>query len=59
VAWLCPYDLINVAEGIVPVTGVVGRDREMAAVAAFLDAVQDGPTGLVLEGAAGIGKTTV
>jgi len=43
----------------VPGTGVVGRDREMAAVAAFLDAVGSGPAGLVLEGAAGIGKTTV
>jgi DNA-binding CsgD family transcriptional regulator len=31
----------------------------MAAVAAFLDAVPSGPVGLVLEGAAGIGKTTV
>ena len=38
---------------------VVGRDREMAAVAAFLDAVPSGPCGLLLEGAAGIGKTTV
>lgn len=38
---------------------LVGRDREMAAVAAFLDAVPSGPCGLVLEGAAGIGKTTV
>src|SRR6516162_7694365 len=42
-----------------PVAGVVGRDREMAAVAAFLDALPSGPCGLVLEGAAGIGKTTV
>ena len=39
--------------------GVVGRDRELAAVAAFLDAVRSGPCGLVLEGVAGIGKTTV
>src|SRR5262245_65867453 len=31
----------------------------MAAVAACLDAVGSGPAGLVLEGAAGIGKTTV
>jgi hypothetical protein len=31
----------------------------MAAVAAFLDAVPLGPCGLLLEGAAGIGKTTV
>jgi hypothetical protein len=38
---------------------MVGRDREMAAVAALLDAVPLGPCGLVLEGAAGIGKTTV
>jgi AAA ATPase domain len=43
----------------VPGTGVVGRDREMAAVAALLDAVPSGPCGLLLEGAAGIGKTTV
>ena len=41
------------------VAGVVGRDREMAAVAAFLDAVPAGPAGLLLEGAAGIGKSTV
>src|SRR5215472_10739868 len=39
--------------------GVVGRDRELAAVAAFLDAVPLGPCGLLLEGEAGIGKTTV
>jgi hypothetical protein len=31
----------------------------MAAVAAFLHALPSGPCGLVLEGAAGIGKTTV
>jgi hypothetical protein len=43
----------------VSAAGAVGREREMAAVAAFLDAVPSGPTGLVLEGAAGIGKTTV
>jgi anti-sigma B factor antagonist len=50
----------NPAEGA-PVTGagVVGRDREIAAVAAFLDAVPSGPCGLLLEGAAGIGKRTV
>jgi len=39
--------------------GVVGRDRELAVVAAFLDAVPSGPCGLLLEGEAGIGKTTV
>ena len=39
--------------------GVVGRDREMAEVEAFLGAVTSGPCGLLLEGEAGIGKTTV
>ena len=39
------------------VHGVVGRDEELAAVAAFLDG--DLPAALVLSGAAGIGKTTV
>ena len=38
---------------------VVGRERELAAVGAFLTAVPDGPRALVLEGEAGIGKTTV
>jgi DNA-binding CsgD family transcriptional regulator len=38
---------------------VVARGRELDAVAAFLDAVPSGPSGLVLEGEAGIGKTTV
>jgi hypothetical protein len=49
----------HLAGAPVPGTGVVGRDREMAAVAAFLNAVSSGPCGLLLEGAAGIGKTTV
>ena len=39
--------------------GVVGRDRELATVTAFLDALPSGASGLLLEGAAGIGKTTV
>ena len=39
--------------------GVVGRDRELAAVTAFLDALPSGTSCLLLEGAAGIGKTTV
>jgi DNA-binding CsgD family transcriptional regulator len=43
----------------VPVAGVVGRDSELAAVAAFLDGVPSGPAGLLLEGEAGVGKTTV
>jgi predicted ATPase len=38
---------------------VIGRETELAAVAAFLDAVPDGPSALVLEGEAGIGKTTI
>ena len=42
-----------------PVAGVVGRDSELAAVAAFLDGVPSGPAGLLLEGEAGVGKTTV
>jgi DNA-binding CsgD family transcriptional regulator len=43
----------------VSASGVVGRDCELAAVAAFIDAVPSGPCGLLLEGEAGIGKTTV
>ena len=39
--------------------GVVGRDRELATVTAFLDALPSGTSGLLLEGTAGIGKTTV
>src|SRR4051812_18090388 len=37
---------------------VIGRDRERAALAEFL-ARRDGPSALVLEGEAGIGKTTL
>ena len=37
----------------------VGREGELAAAAAFLDEVTAGPAALVIEGAAGIGKTTV
>ena len=40
-------------------SGVVGRDRELATVTSFLDALPSGTSGLLLEGAAGIGKTTV
>jgi len=39
--------------------GVVGRDHELATVTAFLDALPSGASCLMLEGAAGIGKTTV
>src|SRR5205807_3889270 len=38
---------------------VVGREDELASVAAFVDEVRDGPTALVLEGEAGIGKSTL
>lgn len=38
--------------------GIVGRDEELAAVSAFLDAADEG-SALVLAGEAGIGKTTV
>jgi DNA-binding CsgD family transcriptional regulator len=38
---------------------VIGRDDEVAAVETFLGSLRYGPAGLVLEGEAGIGKTTV
>jgi len=38
---------------------VVGRDPEQALVAAFLDSLRLGPASLLLEGEAGIGKTTL
>jgi predicted ATPase len=40
-------------------TGVFGRDEDLEALTAFLSAVQDGPTALVLAGPPGIGKTIV
>jgi DNA-binding CsgD family transcriptional regulator len=42
-----------------PSPAIVGRDREQHDVSAFLDSVEDGPSALVLEGSAGIGKTTI
>src|SRR5215471_10464327 len=39
--------------------GVVGRDRELDALGAFLDGMLSEPCGLVLQGEAGIGKTTL
>ena len=39
--------------------GVFGRGRELGAVAAFLDGLPSGPSGLLLEGEPGIGKTSV
>ena len=38
---------------------VVGRDEELAVVAAFVHGALDGPTAFVLEGEAGIGKSTL
>jgi class 3 adenylate cyclase/ATP/maltotriose-dependent transcriptional regulator MalT len=38
---------------------IVGREAELVAVERFLDGVPTGPAALVIEGEAGIGKTTV
>jgi DNA-binding CsgD family transcriptional regulator len=38
---------------------VIGREREIAVVAAFLDSLPRGPGALLVEGEAGIGKSTV
>jgi len=55
-----PYYLISLAEGVpVSAAAVVARDRELDAVGVFLDEVLAGPCGLVLQGEAGIGKTTL
>lgn len=40
-------------------TGIVGRDRALAATAAFLDEIPAGSRALILEGDAGIGKTVL
>jgi hypothetical protein len=37
---------------------VIGREREIAVVSAFLDLVPRGPRALPVEGEAGIGKST-
>ena len=39
--------------------GVFGRGCELGAISAFLDRLPSGPSGLLIEGEAGIGKTTV
>jgi DNA-binding CsgD family transcriptional regulator len=41
------------------VQGVVGRDRELADVAAFMRSVGEGAAALLIHGDAGIGKTTL
>src|SRR5580693_2915657 len=38
---------------------MIGREREIAVVSAFLDSVPRGPRALLVEGEAGIGKSTV
>ena len=38
---------------------VLGRDDELAEVRRFLGAVPSGPCALIVEGSAGIGKTTI
>jgi DNA-binding NarL/FixJ family response regulator len=38
---------------------IVGRDGELAAIRSFLDRVPQGPCALVIEGEAGIGKSTL
>ena len=42
-----------------PSSTIVGRDPELHDVSAFLDRVESGPCALVIEGSAGIGKTTL
>ena len=45
--------------GVVPASAVIGRERELRLVEAFLDTARSGTRALVLSGEAGIGKTTV
>jgi DNA-binding CsgD family transcriptional regulator len=42
-----------------PGQGIVGREGELALVTPFVGSVSEGPSALLLEGAAGIGKTTL
>ena len=42
-----------------PTSEVVGRESEIDSVHAFSDAVPRGPVALVIQGEAGIGKTTL
>jgi hypothetical protein len=42
-----------------PVSGILGREGELARVTSFIGSVPGGPSALLLEGAAGIGKTTL
>ena len=42
-----------------PVHGILGRDAELAEVQSFVGSAPGGPSALLLEGTAGIGKTTL
>jgi DNA-binding CsgD family transcriptional regulator len=42
-----------------PTSAILGRDLEIGVVSGFLDRVESGPKALVIEGPAGIGKTTI
>jgi predicted ATPase len=42
-----------------PSISVTGREPEIGAIRRFLDHLADGPGALVIEGSAGIGKTTL
>jgi DNA-binding CsgD family transcriptional regulator len=41
------------------VHGILGREAEVAQITRFIEAVPDGPSALLLDGVAGIGKTTL
>jgi DNA-binding CsgD family transcriptional regulator len=53
-----PNDSVTIA-GKSTVFGIVGREEELASVHAFVDEVRRGPAALVLEGEAGVGKSTL
>jgi DNA-binding CsgD family transcriptional regulator len=63
----CAVDLVKVAFAATSVTigattmarEVVGREEELASVRAFIDGAEEGSAALVLEGEAGIGKSTL
>jgi DNA-binding CsgD family transcriptional regulator len=42
-----------------PVQGILGREGELARVKSLIESVSGGPSALLLEGTAGIGKTTL
>jgi predicted ATPase len=41
------------------VAGIVSREAELAAIAEFLDAAAEAPHALIVQGEAGVGKTTL